>query len=68
MMTRAVVGLHLQAKTAIRAVIRREAGATMVEYALMVALIALVAVAAVTVFGGAVADSFEDSASRIANG
>lgn len=41
----------------------REEGATMVEYGLMVALIAVVALAAVTLLGGNVAAIFQ----RIAN-
>ena len=44
---------------------RSEAGASLVEYALLLALIAVVCVAAVTFFGGEVSDSFSKSASRI---
>jgi pilus assembly protein Flp/PilA len=43
---------------ALRNVTVREEGATMVEYGLMVALIAVVAVAAVGTLGGKVADTF----------
>ena len=43
---------------AIRAFIRDETAATMVEYALMVALVAAVCVVAVTTFGTAVSNQF----------
>ena len=39
-------------------VVTEEKGATMVEYALMVALIAVVAIAAVTFLGNEVSDKF----------
>jgi len=39
-------------------VLKQEKGATMVEYALMVALIAVVCIAAVTFLGQEVSDSF----------
>jgi pilus assembly protein Flp/PilA len=45
--------------TILRNVLRREEGATMVEYGLMVALIAVVAVAGVTTLGGNVKTTFE---------
>lgn len=38
--------------------VRREAGATLVEYALLVTLIAVVCVAAVAVFGGETSETF----------
>jgi pilus assembly protein Flp/PilA len=41
---------------------RREDGATAVEYALMLALIAVVIVAAVTLLGQATSESFSDAA------
>ncbi len=40
------------------ALLRRDDGATMVEYGLMVALIAIVALLAVTALGGSVRDVF----------
>ncbi|MEY4187131.1 MAG: Flp/Fap pilin component [Planctomycetota bacterium] len=45
--------------SAVRRLLVREEGATMVEYGLMVALIAIVAVAAVGTLGGRVSDTFE---------
>jgi len=45
--------------TILRNVLRREEGATIVEYGLMVALIAVVAVAGVTTLGGNVKTTFE---------
>ena len=44
---------------------RSEDGASLVEYALLLALIAVVCIAAVTFFGGEVSDSFSKSASQI---
>ena len=44
----------------------RERGAAMVEYALLVALIAIVAIAAIRLLGAAVSDSIECSARNIA--
>jgi pilus assembly protein Flp/PilA len=49
----------------LRAVAREEDGATMPEYALMVALIALVCVAAVTLLGGAVNGRFAAFAAQL---
>ncbi len=39
-----------------------DAGASLVEYALLVALIAIVAVVAVAAFGGALSESYSDIA------
>lgn len=47
--------------------IREEEGATMVEYALMVALIAIVAMAAVLALGNNVSAAFTTIANAIAN-
>ena len=44
---------------------RTENGASLVEYALLVAFIAIVCIAAVAFFGGAVGDSFSRSGSRL---
>lgn len=46
---------------------RSERGASLVEYGLLVALIALVCVVAVTYFGGETATSFSTTASEITN-
>jgi pilus assembly protein Flp/PilA len=43
----------------------REQGATAVEYALMVALIAIAIIAAVTFLGGAISDSFNSTGDAI---
>ena len=43
----------------------REEGATAVEYALMVALIAVVIIAAVTILGGNIRETFTDVAEQI---
>jgi len=44
---------------------RAERGASMVEYGLLVALIAVVAVLAVKYFGGAVSSSFSNTANQM---
>ena len=44
---------------------KTERGASLVEYALLVALIAVVCIAAVTALGGAAADKFSDVESSI---
>ena len=49
-------------------VLRRDDGATMVEYGLMVALIAIVALGAVTVLGGSVRDIFNSIAGSLTPG
>jgi len=52
----------LQLATYLTQRLRRDEGATMVEYGLMVALIAIVAVFAVQAFGGAVVGLFQSAA------
>ncbi len=44
---------------------KTERGASLVEYALLVALIAVVCIAAVTALGGAASDKFDTVASAI---
>ena len=44
---------------------RREAGATMVEYGLLVALIAVVVIAALLILGPAIAGLFEEVSSSL---
>ena len=44
---------------------RTERGASLVEYALLVALIAVVCIAAVTVLGGSIKGNFEDVGSSL---
>ncbi len=53
--------LYLQAKQ----LVSREEGATMVEYGLMVALIAVVCLAAVTLLGGNISDIFDQIANSV---
>lgn len=48
--------------------LRSEKGATMVEYGLMVALIAVVALAAVTTLGQNIASTFNQIAGKIGGG
>lgn len=46
---------------------KNERGASLVEYALLVALIAVVCVAAVTIFGTRTGDSLNSTASKISS-
>ena len=46
-------------QTLIRSFVRSEEGATMVEYGLMLALIAIVCIAAVTLIGSGASTSFD---------
>lgn len=59
--------LYLRTTTFLRGVLDGELGASMVEYGLMIALIALVAFASVVLFGNAVADQWGSSADSIVN-
>jgi pilus assembly protein Flp/PilA len=52
----------------VRWLIRRDDGATMVEYGLMVALIAIVALLAVTALGVSVRDIFNNIAGALGGG
>ena len=49
------------------AAIRTDSGATAVEYAIMVALIALVIIAAVALFGESLVNTFTRTANEVAN-
>jgi pilus assembly protein Flp/PilA len=46
--------------------LRDESGPTAVEYAVMLAMIVGFCVGAITIFGAATSDSFEDSSSKLA--
>ena len=59
------VRMFVNAKTWIRALAREQRGATAVEYALMVALIAAVIILAVTALGNNAATKFSDVASAV---
>jgi len=48
--------------------LRDEQGATMVEYALLLAFIAVVCVGAVKTLGTAISGKFQNAANRMANG
>lgn len=56
---------YLRTNKALHTIFSREDGASMVEYALLIALIAVVAVAAVALFGSALSDEFDQIASSI---
>lgn len=57
----------LKTWTALESRLDNEAGASLVEYALLVALIALVAIAALQTVGGNVSDEFDNIANCIDN-
>ena len=57
-----IVAAYLQLKNRVQT---DDAGASLVEYALLVALIAVVCVAAVAFFGGAVGESLSKSGSQL---
>jgi pilus assembly protein Flp/PilA len=58
--------LHYQFLAAwVRAQVKSERGASLVEYALLVALIAVVCIAAVTLLGSAAEEKFSSVASAI---
>ena len=52
--------------TRLRSLIRRDEGQDLLEYALLVALIALVAVGGITLAGTSVSEIFNDIASELA--
>ncbi len=54
--------------TTLRAALRREEGATMVEYGLMVALIAIVAMVGAAALGWNVLDVFNETADAVDGG
>ena len=54
--------------SAVRRFVRDEEGATMAEYALLVAVIALVALAGAKTLGNNIRDKFNTSANSIATG
>ena len=53
---------YLRTTVTVRDFLKGETGASMVEYGLLVALIAIVAVVSVVLFGDALAAQFQDSA------
>jgi pilus assembly protein Flp/PilA len=57
--------LYLRARTALRDAFVRDDGASMVEYAMLIALIAMVAFAAVTLVGDALSSSYDSIASSV---
>ncbi len=65
-MTNPTISLYVRTTNAIRGVFEREEGASMVEYALLVALIAMVAFAAVALVGQALDSRYDSIASSVA--
>lgn len=59
------VWFRLRCRAAIRRRVTDERGASLVEYALLVALIAMVCLGAVTFFGSATSDSVSRSANSL---
>ncbi len=65
-MTNRVTLVYLRTTTAIRGTFEREQGASMVEYALLIALIAMIAFAAVALVGQALDARYGSIASSVA--
>jgi pilus assembly protein Flp/PilA len=57
--------LYLRARTALRDAFHGDDGASMVEYAMLIALIAMVAFAAVTLVGDALNSKYDSIASSV---
>ena len=64
-MTNRATNLYLRTRSSIRTVRDREQGASMVEYALLVALIAMIAIVAVALVGTALQDQYQDIAQSV---
>jgi len=62
---RNLIALYIAMQSKIQSMLKDEKGATMVEYALMVALVAVIAIAAVTLLGTNVASRFNQIAGSI---
>ena len=58
---------YLRTTVTVRDFLKGETGASMVEYGLLVALIAVVAIVSVVLFGNTVAAQWQDSADSIIN-
>ena len=57
--------MYLKSIAAVRSLLRRDEGQDLLEYALLVALIALFCVVAITAAGGKVSDIFNDIAAAL---
>ncbi len=66
-MTRHLTNVYVRLSASVRRYLDGETGASMVEYALLVSLIALAAFAAVTIFGSALSDKFGDIGTSVTN-
>ncbi len=64
-MTNGATQLYVRTRTAIHALLNRENGAGMVEYALLVSLIAIVLVVAVGFFAGKLDERFDAISSAV---
>jgi pilus assembly protein Flp/PilA len=64
-MTNPTISLYVRTTNGIRDVFEREEGASMVEYALLVTLIAMVAIAAVVLVGQALDTRYDSIASSV---
>lgn len=63
---RNLIAMYIDMQSRMQAMLKDEKGATMVEYALMVALIAVVAIAGVTAVGGNVLGTFNSISGSLA--
>ncbi len=66
-MTRHVTTLYVRFTSTVRRCLQKESGASMVEYALLVSLIAIALVVAVGFFGNALRNEFNDIGTSVGN-
>jgi Flp pilus assembly pilin Flp len=66
-MTRYVTALHIRMTTLAQRCSSSETGASMVEYAILVSMIAIALIVAVTFFGGALRSEFSDIGVSVGN-
>ncbi len=66
-MARHITTLHVHFTSMVRRCVRNESGASMVEYALLVSLIAIALVVAVGFFGNALRNEFNEIGTSVGN-
>ncbi len=66
-MTRYATTLHIRFTTLVQRCVRKESGASLVEYVLLVSLIAIALVVAVGFFGNALKNEFDDIGTSVGN-
>ncbi len=66
-MTLQIAALFVQVTTTLRVRFRNESGAAMVEYAFLIALIAMAAIVAVALFGNNLTTEYADIGTSVSN-